>query len=81
MRYLRRVWSGIKWHALVPPMAIIAVGLILGGNRTAAAYAFVLTLVGAMLNLLFKGAQLRAYFAYADELGVAIDIRTIVAAP
>jgi hypothetical protein len=27
-------------------------------------------------NLLFKGAQLRAYLAHADELGMSIDDRT-----
>jgi hypothetical protein len=81
MRYLRHAWSAIKRHALVPPMAIIVIGQIIGGQQTAAVYGIAITLLGAMLNLLFKGAQLRAYLAHADELGVTIDSRTVVTAP
>jgi hypothetical protein len=80
LRYLRDAWSAVKWHALVPPMAVIVIGQIIGGHQTAA-YGIVITLLGAMLNLLFKGAQVRAYLAHADELGVTIDGRTVVTTP
>jgi hypothetical protein len=77
MRYLRRAWRTVKWHALVPPMAVIVTGQIIGGHQTAVAYGMLVTLVGAMLNLLFKGAQLRAYVGHANELGVSIDGRIV----
>jgi hypothetical protein len=79
MRYLRRSWSAVKWHALVPPMAIIVIGQIIRGGHTAVAYGVTITLIGAMLNLLFKGAQLRAYLGHADELGVTVDNQALVA--
>ncbi len=81
MRYLRHTWSAVKWHALVPPTAVIVVGQIISGHQSAVVYGIVLTLLGAMLNLLFKGAQVCAYLAHADELGVTIDDRTLNAAP
>ena len=81
MRYLRRAWSAVKWYALAPPMAIIVVGQIIRGGHAGIAYGVTITLLGAMLNLLFKGAQLRAYLAHADELGVAVDSRALVASP
>lgn len=81
MRHLRHAWRAVKWHALVTPMAIIVIGQIIAGHRTDAAHGIATTLLGVMLNLLFKGAQLRAYLAHADELGVTIDSRTVVTAP
>ncbi len=81
MRYLRHAWSAVKWHALVPPTAVIVVGQIISGHQTAAMYGVTLTLLGAMLNLLFKGAQVAAYLVHADELGVTIDDRALNGAP
>jgi len=80
MRYLRRAWSAVKWHALVPPMAIIVLGQIIGGRDKGVLFGVAVTLLGAMASLLFKGAQLRAYLAHADEMGVTIDSRASVAA-
>jgi hypothetical protein len=71
-RYLRRCWRAVKWHALVPPMMIIAIGRITAGRRDAVIVGVTISLLGAMLNLLFKGAQLRAYFDHAAELDVPI---------
>jgi hypothetical protein len=81
MRYLRRAWRAVRWHALVPPMAIIVVGQMIRGGHTGIAYGVTITLLGAMLNLLFKGAQLRAYLAHASELGVTVDGQAPVPAP
>jgi hypothetical protein len=72
-RYLHRVWGSVKWHALVPPTAILAIGQLADGSVRAAFFGIGLSVTGAMLGLLFKGAQLRAYFDYADQLDVSID--------
>lgn len=71
-RYLRRCWQTVKWHALVPPMTIIAIGRLTAGLRHGIIVGVTISLLGALLNLLFKGAQLRAYFDHAAELEVPI---------
>ena len=72
VRYLRRTWPTTKWQVLVPPTAIIAIGQAASGRRGGLLLGAAISLSGAMLGLLFKGAQLRAYFAHAAELGIPI---------
>jgi hypothetical protein len=72
LRYLRRVWPTVKWHVLAPPTAILAIGQVASGSNGGMVRGALISLSGVMLGLLFKGAQLRAYFEHADELGVPI---------
>lgn len=61
----RNEWKTLRWHVLTPPLVIVLVGRTLPALGVTRWVAIPLSIVGWMVNLLFKGAQaipyLRAY--------------------
>jgi hypothetical protein len=62
---LRRHWPEVRWYALAPPLVL----LVVRASQATTADPWVTSVVAAsgwMLNLMFKGAQLRAYVRHYD---------------
>ncbi|HVM39510.1 MAG TPA: hypothetical protein VM618_01885 [Acidimicrobiia bacterium] len=68
--FLTRDFSRLRWHFLAPPLAVMFAAQTLPALSETVWAAAAVSAFGALLNLLFKGAQV---FAYVEHAGNHIE--------